>query len=391
MRQLHAVHPLPVELSKGLAWSDEIGLGRAFCQSPRAISAPLGLLSLDRFYDLILERSLEPPQLRCFQDASELHPNDYLVRVTSRRRASQRLVDTVRLSQLLDDGVTVVLDAVDSMDPTLEVGCRALQWWLGEYVQVNAYLTTGASSGFPVHWDDHDVLVVQVAGSKAWQVRGISRVAPMHRDVVPNLDPSDEVVWEGVLEAGDAMHIPRGHWHSAHRSDDGFSLHLTFGVTQRTGVDWLAWLADRSRDDLAFRSDLASGDGLRRRASALVERSDPHAFLQERRDSADPARFLHSARITPETDDIVCVTQFPPRLVEGPRTFEVIAAGQRLMFKPAALGVAEACLSGLPASVELLRTEFGGKVTSGVVTALLESRICAPLTSGSRLAFTALG
>jgi ribosomal protein L16 Arg81 hydroxylase len=102
------------------------------------------------------------------------------------------------------------------------------------------------------------VLCVQLAGEKCWEVRGPSRPAPMERDAAPNLEPSTELVWSGTMRAGDVMHIPRGWWHQATRTGtgSGFSLHTTFGLTRRTGVDWLAWLADQARADELFRHDL---------------------------------------------------------------------------------------------------------------------------------------
>ncbi len=54
------------------------------------------------------------------------------------------------------------------------------------------------------------------------------------------------------------MHIPRGWWHQATRTGQGsgFSLHATFGLTRRTGIDWLTWIADQARADELFRHDL---------------------------------------------------------------------------------------------------------------------------------------
>ncbi len=104
-----------------------------------------------------------------------------------------------RLGDLLQTGSTMVLDQADVFDPTLEVACRALQWWSHEQVQVNTYPTTGSTDGFPLHYDDHEVVVVQLAGEKDWEVRGLSRVAPMYRDAAPNDTPPEEIVWEGTL------------------------------------------------------------------------------------------------------------------------------------------------------------------------------------------------
>lgn len=74
--------------------------------------------------------------------------------------------------------------------------------------QVNTYLTTNDAAGFNLHWDDHDVIIVQLGGEKSWEVRGLSRPAPMYRDAERNDEPSEEIVWSGTLTAGDVMHIP---------------------------------------------------------------------------------------------------------------------------------------------------------------------------------------
>jgi hypothetical protein len=42
-----------------------------------------------------------------------------------------------------------------------------MQWWARELGQVNAFLTTGEAAAFRLHWDDHDVVIVQVAGEKS--------------------------------------------------------------------------------------------------------------------------------------------------------------------------------------------------------------------------------
>jgi JmjC domain len=194
-------HRLVHAVEKALGWSGAGALGTRFAHGH--LDDPglcARLLTPTRLLDLVMRRSLAPPQIRCLQNGSDLHPREYITTATTRRGQAIPMVDTRRLGRLLRNGCTLVLDAADTFDPTMEVACRALQWWARELVQVNVYLTTGEAAGFPLHWDDHDVLVVQLAGRKTWEVRGASRAVPMFRDADPNTEPSQEMVWVDTPE-----------------------------------------------------------------------------------------------------------------------------------------------------------------------------------------------
>jgi hypothetical protein len=83
------------------------------------------------------------------------------------------------------------------------------------------------------------------------------RRAPLEPD-----RPTSDPLWEGFLEDGDALYLPRGCWHEA-SAVGGPSLHLTIGIRRRTGVDFLRWLAAELRATPAIRRDLPrfAGEG----------------------------------------------------------------------------------------------------------------------------------
>lgn len=225
-------HYLVQSIEKALGWTGASGLGAAFARGSLSdLDLCPQLLTPSKLLDVIMRRSLAPPQFRCFQNGGELHPDTYLTQQVTQRRQTLPVANMDRLGQLLRSGCTVVLDAMDSFDPVMEIACRALQWWSQEIVQVNTYLTTNDAAGFSLHWDDHDVVIVQISGEKSWEVRGASRPVPMYRDAEPNRRPSQEIVWSGIVRAGDVMHIPRGYWHQATRTGHGggYSLHVTYG------------------------------------------------------------------------------------------------------------------------------------------------------------------
>ncbi|MGH3854494.1 MAG: JmjC domain-containing protein [Pseudonocardiaceae bacterium] len=296
-----------------------------------------------------------------------------------------------RLGCLLREGCALVLDDVGPLDATLEVACRALSWWAGETTRVNAYLTTQHASGWGLHWDSHDVLCVQLAGEKSWEVRGPSRPVPMERDVAPNLEPSTELVWSGTMRAGDVMHIPRGWWHQATRTGKGggFSLHATFGLTRRTGVDWLAWVADQSRADELFRRDLdqhgapddrdAQQRELAAAAVRLVQACCPSDYLSTRERERPSSRQAATFGVFGPPDAVACVTDFLPQLETRDGKATIRAAGKKITVPAEALPALRPLLSGQPANIHEITTATGIDAAA-LADALIAEGICGEVT-----------
>lgn len=385
-------HYLVQSIEKALGWTGPSGLGVEFA---RGSIADLGLcsrlLTPHRLLDVVMRRSLAPPQFRCFEHGTELHPDAYLTRQVTRRGQTLPVVNMDRLGRLLRSGCTLVLDALDAFDSTMEIACRALQWWSREVVQVNTYLTTGDAAGFSLHWDDHDVVIVQLAGEKSWEVRGASRPAPMYRDAEPNTAPSEDIVWSGTMRAGDVMHIPRGYWHQATRADrgEGYSLHLTFGFVKRTGVDWLTWVADRSREREPFRHDLDRWNG----PGALVDQQQrlvtevsqlladyPIAdYLAVRERERHPPRHVATRGVFGPPTAVVCVADFRPNVEHRGETIEVYAAGKKITFARRAEPALAPLLSGHPVDLAEV-TQATGVEAAAVAGPLLKEGVCAELT-----------
>lgn len=397
-------HLLVGGVEKALGWSGPDRLGKDFARGQLPDPALCArLLTPHRLLDLAMRRSLSPPQFRCLQGGHELHPREYIATTRTRRGQAIPMVDMDRLGRLLEAGATVVLDATDTFDPTMEVACRALQWWAGELVQVNTYLTTKDAAGFELHWDDHDVLVVQLAGEKSWEVRGASRPAPMFRDAEPNTEPSEEIVWSGTMTTGDVMHIPRGYWHQATRTDRadeadaGFSLHVTFGIVARTGVDWVAWLADQAREQELFRRDLDHHDAqvsgtaaLTDAVAALAAARQPADFLATRRREQRSGRHLSTFSTFGPPEQVVCIAEFAPQIdVAADGSISVLAAGRRLRFAAKALTALRPLLSGNPVTVADVAAETGVDAAR-LAEMLLRENICAEVGPDLSSGYTGL-
>jgi Cupin superfamily protein len=385
-------HRLVCEIEKAVGWSGPGRLGERFTRGSLSdlnlcsrLLTPTGLL------DLVMRRSLAPHRLRCLVNGTDLHPQSYISMSTTRRGYSVPVADMYRLGALLRSGCTLIVDQVNAYDPTMEAACRALQWWSREIVQVNTYLTVGDAAGFELHWDDHDVIIVQLAGEKSWEVRGLSRPVPMFRDATPNLEPPEEVIWAGIMKTGDVMHIPRGYWHQATRQDRGagFSLHVTFGFVKQTGIDWLSWLTDQARQEEFFRHDLTRWGTpdeqmeqqreLTDAATRLVTSVPFARFLDARAQSRPPARHVATHGLFGPLSTVVCVTDFPPAVDQDGELVTVSAAGKKLTFVAKALPALSLLLSGTPVSIAEVTAETG--IDAAILAdVLVEHDICADVT-----------
>ena len=255
--------------------------GRTFAHLPRTRGRFAGLLSRSEVNGMLQKHRLEPPRLRLVRNGEFAPKNTYL-------RYEGRNVPFVvpeQLSQKLRDGYTLIIDAVDDMADGVMRLAEDFERVLHESVQVNLYAGWREQQGFHRHCDFHDVVVLQVYGKKYWRVYEGGRPHPLREDVAPNEKP-DQVVWEGVLEEGDALYIPRGWWHEASGVGD-VTLHLTFGIHQRTGVDLMHWIANELRASTEFRAPLrrfASEEEQREQLAELrkqfVEKLDDGLFAR---------------------------------------------------------------------------------------------------------------
>jgi ribosomal protein L16 Arg81 hydroxylase len=121
-----------------------------------------------------------------------------------------------------------------------------------------------------------------VAGRKQWKVWNQTRPYPFKEDVVDtSVPPTDEPVWDGILEAGGLLSIPRGAWHVAYPLDEP-SLHLTVTIQNHTGIDLLRWLAEQLKSSEAARMAIPLMAGPEERARWLEQiRADLAAAWDE--------------------------------------------------------------------------------------------------------------
>jgi ribosomal protein L16 Arg81 hydroxylase len=137
-----------------------------------------------------------------------------------------------------EDGATLILRGAHRYSLTLARLCTSMESRFSFPFGTNVYLTPPGSSGFKVHYDSHDVFVLQTYGSKAWQVFNRAVDAPLEKPEFDSSEslPSDTQPLRLELRQGDLIYIPRGYLHSAEANQQP-SLHITLGAYAYTWAD----------------------------------------------------------------------------------------------------------------------------------------------------------
>jgi Cupin superfamily protein len=248
------------------------------------------LINWSALDELIANRRLVPPDLQVLRDGRAVGAARYVDGRPSRHGPRPAAVDPARLRDCLGGGGTLVVNSVHSMLAGLGESAADLSRAVGEGTYINLYATWGQTRGFDDHWDDHDVVVVQVHGEKSWHVYGPGTRAPVDRRTDAANQRPVAAQWSGILRPGDVLYLPRGWWHAVRGTGPG-CLHLTYGFERRTGLTYLDWLLGQARREMPFRVDVPRGDGARdldRHQEALAEcivqlmrRQPLQAYLQD--------------------------------------------------------------------------------------------------------------
>lgn len=186
----------------------------------------------DRFADLLPDRRLEEILAGLQRQADMLSLVKEGVRLPlSDFQLPDGCVDIVQLRNKYADGYTVVLNGAERFTPEVRMMTNAIAAETDFESQVNVYATPPRARGFSPHFDDHDVLVLQVRGSKTWLVYLSSPLVPPERfrEKERAVDVSALGEPERIeLKQGDILYLPRGRVHAAQTGNEA-SVHLTIG------------------------------------------------------------------------------------------------------------------------------------------------------------------
>lgn len=225
---------------------------RSFALLPGTRGRFASLLQWDELAGIIEQHRFKPPRLRLAQNGKPVEQNRYL---SHYQDGSGSFVRAAGLLNCLTAGASLVLDQIDEAAPRIRALAADFERVLRSYTSVNLYAGWRTQNAFDLHWDPQETTILQVDGRKHWKVYRPTLLHPLDKHLKKVPLPTDDPVWEGILESGDALYMPRGWWHVAYPLDEP-SLHLTFTTVPPNGAGLLEWLVSELRQNPLVRSNL---------------------------------------------------------------------------------------------------------------------------------------
>jgi len=215
--------------------------GETFLRVPGDPHRFEGLMSWDDLNRLLQLHPLHALKLKLSLDDEPLDLGKYTFRQGS---ANAPTLSPATLSNCLAAGATMILDHVDEVAPGPRRIAIDFERALKTHTSINLYASWRAQPGFDLHWDGQDAFIFQLEGRKRWSVFEPTLPHPLKRLGDQPRPPGAEPVWEGLLERGDLLYLPRGWWHRVCPVGEP-SLHLTVSLEPVHGGDLLDWFVEQ--------------------------------------------------------------------------------------------------------------------------------------------------
>lgn len=195
----------------------------------------LDALEPERMVETVLRRlHFElPTHIRFMRDKEARDLSDVAVRHSGQFQGGKNRLRPAALAAALDEGFTMVLDGVELRDRASIRLADQFERLFGCSVNINGYMSSRTYTSFGAHWDDQEVVILQLLGRKDWQVERPVALSPLkssHGD-----ETSGTVAWAGRVGPGDALYVPRGWGHLVSGIDE-LTFHYTITIPRTNGL-----------------------------------------------------------------------------------------------------------------------------------------------------------
>ena len=175
---------------------------------------------------------------------------------------------------LLEHRYNLVINAAHALDEEVARLCQRMKPDRLALVRSNVYWTWPGTFAYPLHWDTHDLVAIQLGGRKRWELFEPTFEKPLRGQTLDDLGAPEptEIARTVTLSPGDRLEVERGWGHRVMTVGDEPSVHITFGFHRPTRRDVLA---------LAFEEALLAAEAEPRfRDTDLEELPDVRPLLE---------------------------------------------------------------------------------------------------------------
>jgi ribosomal protein L16 Arg81 hydroxylase len=265
--------------------------GRNFLHIPGEDTKLENLISYEDINEILQKFKLDVPNIRIVKDGQPVPRSAIMEEGLQSFYVTEKMpfLNNNAVASLLQSGYVMAIDDINQFINNLYLLRIALEWDMRERNKMNCYLGKEMSKGFGVHWDNHDVIVLQIYGEKIWNMYGFTDEYPLRPYNGQNNGPTEPLA-QIRMTPGDVLYFPRGYWHATQAEKD-FSLHITIGITRKTSLDYVDWLNTQLIKDSFFRKFLphpndggsieAYSKAMQQNLSAAINQYPPDAFMAD--------------------------------------------------------------------------------------------------------------
>lgn len=211
--------------------------------------------------------------------AKKIDPHSYNF-VARHERSTLRLgpdIDKV-LELYQSEKATIIVHDIARFFPGLSALTQSIMDSLQNRTGSNLFLTPAHSQCFQAHYDENDLFLLQIAGSKHWKIMESAVTLPLEPINNRQVDFSGlSTIAEVDLNAGDLLYLPRGFVHEV-TTGNVFSAHITLGLET---VPWQKTLAEHIMELALSDSDFRLSF-FRSSANAATERAALFARIKDK-------------------------------------------------------------------------------------------------------------
>ena len=229
--------------------------------------------SVKEFESLINQTGIwNSEKLQVLIDNKQVPPNS-LFQIQQTSKGAKHLLNASKLQDVLNRGSSIVLNDVCELSQGIMEIREIFGTWTGGKLDCNVYFSQKGHQAFPIHYDVHDVLAIQVEGRKHWQIFPEGVEYPINHPIFlgrKQMNPAQErppPILDFIFEPGDLVYIPSGYFHHA-TCLEGKSLHLSYGLVEMIGMDIISLAFEMAMRDSFFRTPV----------KAFLRNQDPSDF-----------------------------------------------------------------------------------------------------------------